>query len=98
MLELTQRNIAPLKRRLHWSDISLPGEWAWVETLEFDFLMLICPFCGFEAPVPHTNKVVSGTPLTLEEQLTCGNCGQSFHVFNDKAIKSGRQISATENS
>ena len=93
----TRPDVFPLKRQKEWTGGNLnSGEWVWVETIDIDFLILACPFCGMESPLPHTTKITTVDPLTLEEEISCGNCGENFHVINDKAIRSWGKIEVPE--
>lgn len=90
-------DVFPLSRQRDWTGGNLKaGEWVWVETFDIDFLILACPFCGMESPLPHTTKITSGDPLTLAEEISCGNCGDSFHVINNQAIRSWGTIKVPE--
>jgi hypothetical protein len=64
------------------------GEYCWDTLFEkISSLVLSCPFCSKTAPIPTLTDVLSVKPLTLLQDLICGNCGQRFHVMNGQAIK-----------
>lgn len=78
----------PLRKRASWNEVLLPGDYVWIQTYEMNVLMMACPFCGFESPVPHTVPVEKSDPLQLGKEIYCVMCGQGFHVIGGKAIRS----------
>jgi uncharacterized protein YbaR (Trm112 family) len=78
-----------LKQKDVWWHISQPGDYAWEECCE-QRLILACPFCGSDAPVPYTVTVEQKEPLTIVEELHCGFCEAAFEIRDGEAIKHER--------
>ena len=75
----------------NWEEVSKPGDYSFscqIGSWGLEVLVMLCPFCGFEAPMPFLTKVEEKEPLTLAEEMRCGRCFVSFHVIKGKAIKS----------
>lgn len=64
------------------------GDYSWLEFGGFKFLLLSCPFCGFDAPVPALAKINFEEPLDLETELFCGNCLAYFQIIQGVAHRS----------
>jgi hypothetical protein len=74
-----------------WHEISEHGDYAFTYELAFgvfECLVLRCPFCNFEQPVPTFTKVTKKNPLNIEEEMYCRNCLTFFHVINGIATRS----------
>jgi hypothetical protein len=74
-----------------WKEVSKAGDYAFsclIGTWSYECLVLLCPFCGFEAPLPFLMTVQSKDPLQIKEELSCGLCSTRFYVIKGQAIKS----------
>lgn len=85
-----------MTRKEDWHDVSAAGDYAFSEFAGFEFLVVVCPFCGFEAPLPWLIKVVSTEPLTIDQELFCKKCDTFFHVIEGSAYKSWAQLKYEE--
>lgn len=80
-----------LKYVKNWEDVKNPGDYSFscqIGSWGVEVVVMVCPFCGFEAPLPFLIRVEEKEPLTLKDEMKCGRCSVSFHVIKGKAIKS----------
>ena len=78
-----------LKQKENFQEVREPGDYAWETWAEsFDMLVLVCPFCGFEAPMPWLIKVDCKDPLDIVPELYCKNCVTFFYIIKGVAYKS----------
>lgn len=72
-----------------WKKLQNPGEYAFHRlTIGLDCLILVCPFCGFEAPMPWLLTIVSKNPLEVAEELQCRKCSIHFYILKGYVSKS----------
>lgn len=88
-LKIKGSQFVTLKRKEEWLEVKEPGDYAWSTWAEtFEMLVLVCPFCGFEAPMPWLIKTNCKDPLDIAQELFCKNCVTFFHIINGAAYKS----------
>ena len=78
-----------LNRKEDWKEVKEPGDYAWTTWAEtFESLVLVCPFCGFEAPMPWLIKTNCKDPLDIAQELYCKKCATFFCIIKGVAYKS----------
>jgi len=77
-----------MRKKEDFHDVAEAGDYAfetWAES--FDFLVLVCPFCGWEAPMPWHITVVEKDPLDILQELSCSKCSTTFFIIKGTAYK-----------
>lgn len=71
----------------NWRKSNTPGQYGWEVVGGYEFLILICPFCGHDSPVPWLTEIKSKNPLELGEDLYCPKCETTFGVKDGIATR-----------
>jgi len=88
--KLSKPELSGIKMSLKedWEMVKKAGDYTFIPYETIDCLIVMCPFCGFEAPVPWLVKVESKDPLEIKQELYCEKCHTIFHVIQGSAYKS----------
>lgn len=88
-----QKSAVTMTCKEDWRDVNDPGDYAFSHFVEtFEIVVMGCPFCSFEAPLPLLIKITSRNPLTIAQELFCKKCDTFFHVIEGKAYKSWARL------
>ncbi len=87
--DLTLTAVVPLHLKKDLEGLTDSGDYCWQQhnAFPFDILILSCPFCNRDAPVPTLIKVFSKQPITIEGEMHCGFCGVGFRIIDGVAAR-----------